>query len=90
METLNQRPDIICKLVIIGDTGVGKTCVMRRFTDDEFSYNFVATIGELLSVFGNKSLEFKSRVELSHLAPTIRVESYFLTTRVSLTFIVSV
>ena len=43
-----RRADMVCKLVIIGDTGVGKTSVMRRFTDDEFSYNFVATIGKFL------------------------------------------
>ena len=46
MSTSSKKADFVCKLVIIGDTGVGKTCVMRRFTDDEFSYNFVATIGE--------------------------------------------
>nr|XP_009857997.1 ras-related protein Rab-10-like isoform X1 [Ciona intestinalis] len=39
------RADWQCKLVVIGDSGVGKTSVMRRFTDNEFSFNFVATIG---------------------------------------------
>lgn len=42
---VEKRADIICKLVIIGDSGVGKTAVMRRFTDDEFSVSFIATIG---------------------------------------------
>ena len=46
MDVPVKRADIISKIVIIGDSGVGKTCVMRRFTDDEFSYNFVATIGK--------------------------------------------
>ena len=43
---VTMKADIVCKIVIIGDSGVGKTCVMRRFTDDEFSLNFIATIGE--------------------------------------------
>ena len=42
----DRRADITCKLVMIGDSGVGKTSVMRRFTDDEFSVSFIATIGK--------------------------------------------
>ncbi|CAK8695573.1 unnamed protein product [Clavelina lepadiformis] len=40
-----KRAEHVCKVVMIGDSGVGKTCVIRRFIDNEFSYNFVATIG---------------------------------------------
>ncbi|KAI0981182.1 hypothetical protein GJ496_002269 [Pomphorhynchus laevis] len=36
---------IIFKILLIGDSGVGKTCLMFRFTDDTFSESFVATIG---------------------------------------------
>ena len=43
---VDKRADITCKLVIIGDSGVGKTSVMRRFTDDEFSVSFIGTVGK--------------------------------------------
>ena len=33
------------KLVIVGDSGVGKTCLMLRFVKDEFVSSTRATIG---------------------------------------------
>lgn len=33
------------KLVIIGDSGVGKSCLMLRFADGAFSDSFITTIG---------------------------------------------
>ena len=33
------------KLVLIGDSGVGKTNLLTRFSDDQFSESFIATIG---------------------------------------------
>ncbi len=33
------------KLVLIGDTGVGKSCLLLRFADDEFTESFISTIG---------------------------------------------
>lgn len=47
MPDSNSSPDIVCKIVIIGEAGVGKTSVIRRFTDDEFAHSFGATVGEL-------------------------------------------
>jgi Ras-related protein Rab-8A len=37
-------PDII-KFVILGDSGVGKSCLLLRFCDNEFNASFVATVG---------------------------------------------
>lgn len=37
--------DVLVKLIIIGDSGVGKTNVLMRFCDSEFKENYVATIG---------------------------------------------
>ena len=34
-----------CKIVIVGDSGVGKSCLLLRFADDAFSEDFTSTIG---------------------------------------------
>jgi small GTP-binding protein len=33
------------KMLVIGDSGVGKTCLLLRFSDNSFSTNHLATIG---------------------------------------------
>ena len=35
-KTLQQEHDHMFKLIIIGDTGVGKSCLMKRVMDEEF------------------------------------------------------
>lgn len=37
--------DLLFKLLLIGDSGVGKTCVLFRFSDDTFNTTFISTIG---------------------------------------------
>ena len=37
--------DYIFKVVLIGDTSVGKSCLLTRFADDQFTDNYVTTIG---------------------------------------------
>ena len=37
--------DYIVKVVIIGDSGVGKTNILMRFCDNDFKTNYSATIG---------------------------------------------
>ena len=37
--------DAVYKIVLIGDTGVGKSCLMHRFADDDFCASHVSTIG---------------------------------------------
>ena len=34
-----------CQLLIIGDSTVGKTSILRRFAQDQFNANYLATIG---------------------------------------------
>jgi len=38
--------DLLFKLLLIGDSGVGKTCILFRFSDDAFSTTFISTIGK--------------------------------------------
>ena len=44
----NSKYDHLFKLLIIGESGVGKTCLLLRFTDDSFTANHLTTIGNLL------------------------------------------
>ena len=37
--------DHLYKLVIVGNTGVGKSCLLLRFADGQFYDNYLATIG---------------------------------------------
>lgn len=37
--------DILLKIVLIGDSGVGKTVILKRYIDDVFLEDTKATIG---------------------------------------------
>jgi len=37
--------DYLFKLLLIGDSGVGKSCLLLRFADDSFTDSYISTIG---------------------------------------------
>lgn len=37
--------DMLCKMLLIGDSGVGKSCLLLRFCDDAWTPSFITTIG---------------------------------------------
>ena len=37
--------DFMYKIVLVGDTSVGKSSIMKRFADDAFEESYLATIG---------------------------------------------
>ena len=53
MKNLNQEYDLLAKTLIIGDSTVGKSSLMLRFTENVFSEAFLPTIG----------IDFRIRVE---------------------------
>jgi Ras-related protein Rab-8A len=48
-----KRPgyDHLLKLIIIGDSSVGKTCILLRFSEDNFPTTHMPTIGKFLEAF---------------------------------------
>ncbi|RYP03068.1 hypothetical protein DL764_005417 [Monosporascus ibericus] len=41
----NRNYDFLIKLLLIGDSGVGKSCCLLRFSEDSFTPSFITTIG---------------------------------------------
>ena len=45
MASRNGQYDYLLKLIIIGDAGVGKTCLLLRFSEESYQNSHIATIG---------------------------------------------
>lgn len=45
MGSKRQDYDYLIKLLLIGDSGVGKSCLLLRFAEDSFTSSFITTIG---------------------------------------------
>ncbi|XLT79633.1 hypothetical protein HN873_001386 [Arachis hypogaea] len=42
---MNPEYDYLFKLLLIGDSGVGKSCLLLRFADDSYLDSYISTIG---------------------------------------------
>ena len=42
---MTSEPNVTFKILTIGESGVGKTCILRRFVENKFLKNHLATIG---------------------------------------------
>ena len=56
---MTTEPSITFKILTIGESGVGKTCVLRRFVENKFLKNHLATIG---IDFKTKTLNINNQV----------------------------
>jgi len=45
MATMSADYDYLFKLLLIGDSGVGKSCLLLRFSDDTYTDSYISTIG---------------------------------------------
>ena len=41
----HQNHDVLVKLLLIGDSGVGKSCLLLRYSEQKFQTSFITTIG---------------------------------------------
>ena len=69
----NKDYDYIFKLVLIGDTCVGKSCILVRFSDDIFDDNYVTTIGV---DFRFKTMAIKNKIVKIQIWDTAGQERY--------------
>ena len=78
-KALQQEHDQMFKLIIIGDTGVGKSCLMKRVMDDEFKTEHQVTIGV---EFGSYGLRLEDKIVKMQIWDTAGQESYKSVTRI--------
>jgi len=67
------KAEYIFKIVIVGDTGVGKSNLMSRFTKDEFSKELKATIGV---EFSTRQIEHDNKIIEAQVWDTAGQERY--------------
>mmetsp|Transcript_17271 Transcript_17271/g.21268 ORF Transcript_17271/g.21268 Transcript_17271/m.21268 type:complete len:251 (-) Transcript_17271:36-788(-) len=65
--------DFLFKIVLIGDSGVGKTCLLARYRKNEFTYDTKHTIGV---EFATKELEVQGKQVKAQIWDTAGQERY--------------
>ena len=78
-KALQQEHDHMFKLIIIGDTGVGKSCLMKRVMEDDFKQEHQVTIGV---EFGSYGLRLENKLIKMQIWDTAGQESYKSVTRI--------
>merc|ERR1739848_176455 len=60
---MNPEYDHLFKLLLIGESGVGKSCLLLRFADDTYTESYISTIGVDFKIrtieIGGKSIKLQ-------------------------------
>ena len=70
--------DHLFKLIIIGDTGVGKSCLMKRVMDNEFKEEHQVTIGVEFGSYGLKIDNKIIKLQIWDTVSQISLEKWFV------------
>ncbi|CAG9318204.1 unnamed protein product [Blepharisma stoltei] len=70
--------ELLFRVIIVGDTGVGKSCLLLRFSENMFKETHTVTIGV---EFGTKSIEIKGQPIKIQIWDTAGQESFRSVTR---------
>jgi Ras-related protein Rab-11A len=73
MSTHHENYDLLIKMVLIGDSGVGKSNLLTRFTTNEFHFNSKSTIGV---EFASKSFQMDGKLVKAQVWDTAGQERY--------------
>ena len=71
MQNSQSKPKV--KLLMLGDSGVGKSSILNRFTDEKFTTDFFTTLGV---EYKQKSIEVKGRQVLLQIWDTAGTPIY--------------
>ena len=72
-QSSEETPPIVYKIVLIGDSGVGKSNILWRFTSNKFTIESKATLGV---EFASKSLKVGSKTVVAQIWDTAGQERY--------------
>uniref|UniRef100_A0A8D2CZ72 small monomeric GTPase n=1 Tax=Sciurus vulgaris TaxID=55149 RepID=A0A8D2CZ72_SCIVU len=85
---MNPEYDYLFKLLLIGDSGVGKSCLLLRFADDTYTESYISTIGvdfkiRTIELDGENNQEFADSLGIPFLETSAKnatnVEQSFMT-----------
>ena len=68
-----KKNDILLTILLLGDSSVGKTCLINRFANEKFEENFISTIGAEL---WEKSIKVNEKNVLLRIMDTCGQEKY--------------
>jgi small GTP-binding protein len=70
---MSEKSAIKCKIILVGESGVGKTCIIYRFVENKFQPNVYTTV---TASFSKKCQKFNDKLIEINLWDTMGTEKY--------------
>jgi len=68
-----KKHDILAKIIVLGESTVGKSCLTNRYVNDEFDFNSISTVGMDIRI---KNLDYDGKVLKVQIWDTAGQERY--------------